>query len=75
MKKLSLKKLNLNTGDLLQKEQLKTVFGGFGGYCGGELSACSSTCNNDAQVLYGGSMTDAQIIAWFNACISSCCNG
>lgn len=31
MKKLSLKSLNLETKDLLQKNQLKAVFGGYGG--------------------------------------------
>ncbi|MFD0798011.1 hypothetical protein ACFQZJ_11095 [Maribacter chungangensis] len=29
MKKLSLEKLNLRSDDLLQQEQLKTVFGGY----------------------------------------------
>lgn len=32
MKKLNLKKLNLGADDLLQREQLKSVFGGYGGY-------------------------------------------
>lgn len=31
MKKLSLKMLNLNHDDLLQREQLKSIFGGYGG--------------------------------------------
>ena len=35
MKKLSLKKLNLEANDMLQRNQLKTVFGGNGGYGGG----------------------------------------
>ncbi len=43
MKKLSLKKLNLNAGDLLQREQLKAVFGGY------ETYSCKLTT-------YGGSM-------------------
>ncbi len=29
MKKLSLNKMKLETGDMLQREQLKTVFGGY----------------------------------------------
>ena len=32
MKKLSLKRFNLNTSDLLEKEALKTITGGYGGY-------------------------------------------
>ncbi|MEP1488878.1 MAG: hypothetical protein ABJK28_10665 [Algibacter sp.] len=31
MKKLSLKKLNLGANDMLQRNQLKTVLGGYGG--------------------------------------------
>ena len=44
MKKLSLKKLNLNVSDLLKKEQLKSVFGGYGGGhgCSGPLVPCQS---------------------------------
>lgn len=35
MKKLSLKNLNLGVNDLLQKQQLKSIFGGYGsGSCG-----------------------------------------
>ncbi|WP_136468922.1 hypothetical protein [Flagellimonas onchidii] len=59
MKKLSLKKLNLSKDDLVQKEQLKTVFGGYGGYggcfddcksdsdCGGDCPKCYFTSGND----------------------------
>ena len=32
MKKLSLKKLKLEATDLLQRNELKTIFGGYGGY-------------------------------------------
>ena len=38
MKKLSLKNLKLDTLDVLQRNQLKTVFGGEGGY--GEIDKC-----------------------------------
>ncbi|WP_026808949.1 hypothetical protein [Arenibacter latericius] len=48
MKKLSLKNLKLNSNDLLQREQLRSVFGGYGGgsctlHCvdGTELSVTS----------------------------------
>ncbi|UOY04904.1 hypothetical protein L0P88_13180 [Muricauda sp. SCSIO 64092] len=40
MKKLSLKRLDLNANDLLQREQLKTVFGGYGG------GACEISCSS-----------------------------
>ncbi len=33
MKTLSLKNLNLSSNDLLQREQLKNVYGGYGGGC------------------------------------------
>lgn len=39
MKKLSLKNLNLNHDDLLQREQLKSIFGGYGGG-GGDRQPC-----------------------------------
>ena len=38
MKKLSLKNLKLTSQDQLQREQLKTVFGGYGGYGGGSAT-------------------------------------
>lgn len=44
MKKLSLNKLKLDADDLLQREQLKTVFGGYGGFNGG--GDCNSNCSN-----------------------------
>ena len=48
MKKLSLKSLNLGANDLLQRNQLKTVFGGDSGYDAGGVcnshSGCSSGC-------------------------------
>lgn len=47
MKKLNLKNLKLNSNDLLQREQLKTVFGGYG-FCGQFCSydsECPSECS------------------------------
>ena len=41
MKKLSLKKLNLKANDLLERNQLKTVLGGDGGYT---VASCSAKC-------------------------------
>lgn len=46
MKKLSLKKLNLEANDLIKRNQLKEVFGGYeGGYEGG-LWTAKVTCNS-----------------------------
>jgi natural product precursor len=42
MKKLSLSKLNLKANDILQKEQLKTVFGGYTVYA----KCCTSNFSN-----------------------------
>lgn len=39
MKKLSLKRLNLSVDNLLKKEQLKTVFGGYSG-----SADCDGSC-------------------------------
>ncbi len=41
MKKLSLKKLKLEASDLLQRNQLKSVFGGYGGYHGSGNGLCT----------------------------------
>jgi hypothetical protein len=43
MKKLVLENLNLNPEDMLNREHLKTIFGGYGGYGGGGGS-CDSNC-------------------------------
>ena len=41
MKKLSLKKLKLEKSDLIERNQLKTVIGGYGGYGGyGDTGSC-----------------------------------
>ena len=41
MKKLSLKKLNLEADNILQREQLKSVIGGYDGfYCAGVFEVC-----------------------------------
>jgi len=54
MKKLSLKNLKLEASDLLQRNQLKTVFGGYGGYFGGsQTKPCRITCANGV-TLEGG---------------------
>ncbi|WP_339629824.1 hypothetical protein [uncultured Maribacter sp.] len=42
MKKLNLKNLNLQGNDLLKKEQLKSVVGGYDGfYCAYHYNACN----------------------------------
>ena len=41
MKKLSLKRLDLSIRDLLQREQLKSIVGGYDGfYCAGVFEVC-----------------------------------
>lgn len=42
MKKLSLKKLKLEANEMLQRDQLKTVFGGYGGY-DSDLTPCEDS--------------------------------
>ncbi|WP_299526764.1 hypothetical protein [Winogradskyella sp.] len=49
MKKLSLKKLSLSTNDLLQREQLKSIFGGYDLCAGqpcheGDTTKCGTQC-------------------------------
>lgn len=44
MRKLSLKNLKLEVNDMLQRNQLKTVFGGYGGY---GASSCSADCTKN----------------------------
>lgn len=44
MKKLSLKNLKLDVDDLLQREQLKTIFGGSGGNCPDDECQTDSDC-------------------------------
>ena len=49
MKKLNLKNLKLDADDMLQREQLKTVFGGYSGgcwvMCGDGTQAQTGHCN------------------------------
>ncbi|MGV8815867.1 MAG: hypothetical protein ACOH2D_17330 [Gelidibacter sp.] len=52
MKKLSLKNLKLGADDMLQRSQLKTVFGGYGG------GSCQSWVNGTHST--GLSVSDAQ---------------
>ncbi|UOY04902.1 hypothetical protein L0P88_13170 [Muricauda sp. SCSIO 64092] len=48
MKKLSLKKLDLNANDLLQREQLKSVTGGYDGfYCAYAFHYCDGKFPSD----------------------------
>ncbi len=51
MKKLSLKKLKLESSDLLQRNELKTVFGG-------EYNECQALVNG--QLYFGLSVSTAQ---------------
>jgi len=66
MKKLSLKKLKLEATDLLQRNELKTVFGGYdGGYGGGSNCATASSCNSTSDMKNGCACTSD----------SQCCSG
>ena len=52
MKKLNLKNLTLEVSDLLEREQLKTVFGGYSGMCQSGMecdydSDCPGSCHCD----------------------------
>jgi hypothetical protein len=53
MKKLSLKSLDFTSNERLQKEQLKSVFGGYGGYefdgfkCADAFVYCDNKYPND----------------------------
>ncbi|MFI1745055.1 hypothetical protein [Thalassobellus sediminis] len=56
MKKLSLKKLNLGASDMLQRNQLKTVFGG--GYGDGYYACCyNNDLFNCSPCVYTGTAT------------------
>ena len=48
MKKLSLKNLKLEATDMLQRNQLKTVLGGYGGY-GSGLCTCKLSPTRSAE--------------------------
>lgn len=56
MKKLSLKNLNLNADDMLQREQLKTVLGGYTAAQCVHIPSCwnwtNTTFNTDSQFSY-----------------------
>ena len=55
MKKLSLKKLNLESGEQLHREQLKTIFGGYGG---GNPCDTGTTCSSSSDCGSGCSCAD-----------------
>ncbi len=46
MKKLSLNKMKLEAGDMLQREQLKTVFGGYNDHSGD--GCCIDLCQTNS---------------------------
>lgn len=66
MKKLSLKKLNLEVNDMLQRNELKSVFGGYGdtGYqccsawgCGKCVTGSNEDCSGYGSEVWGQSCT------------------
>ena len=57
MKKLSLKNLKLEPKDLIERNQLKSVIGGYGGYGGDELWIAKVTCNGGTYAFTSGCRT------------------
>tara|TARA_R110002049_G_scaffold65035_1_gene170955 strand:+ start:85440 stop:85658 length:219 start_codon:yes stop_codon:yes gene_type:complete len=53
MKKLSLKNLKLEANDMLQRNHLKSVIGGY------EVSSCSATCDEETIVTCSGTNCSA----------------
>ncbi len=72
MKKLRLANLNLETNDLLQREQLKTVFGGYGG--GGNCfdDAISQLHQMEASIGDGVTFNDQEAAEWLNINYAAC---
>lgn len=68
MKKLSLKKLGLSAGDLLQREQLKSVFGGYSGDCFDD--AIGELQNMEASI--GFTLNDQEAAEWLNLNYATC---
>lgn len=72
MKKLSLKNLKLEANDMLQRNQLKSVFGGYGGY---NTGTCAYQ-NVHGWVVIDASKSTAQAGAAESGghwCCDSCC--
>lgn len=68
MKKLNLKSLKLNSDDVLQRERLKSIFGGANGYPPpGSGDTCYTTCIGSAQCV------GEHGIGWF--CMPISCEG
>ena len=66
MKKLSLKNLKLGANDMLQRNELKTVFGGYGGDgyqccndwgCGTCVTGSNEDCSSHGPDVWGQSCT------------------
>lgn len=56
MKKLSLNSLNLSINDFLNRDQLKSIFGGYNGTCTANCStSCSVTCSGGSCSAVDGS--------------------
>lgn len=55
MRKMSLNKLLFDSKDLLQREQLKTVFGGY------NAASCTADCGGGKKVTCTGSGTCVQV--------------
>ncbi|NKI27659.1 hypothetical protein HCG49_13905 [Arenibacter sp. 6A1] len=67
MKKLNLKKLNLKTNDLLLREQLKTIVGGYGN------GSCHPECSSNADCGYPQTDEICVNIKFPDGCITKRC--
>jgi len=63
-----MKNLNFDSSEILEKEQLKFIFGGNVG--------CLQYCGDTGTWLWeNSSMTDQEVSDWYDACNESCENG
>jgi hypothetical protein len=69
MKKLSLKSLDFTSNERLQKEQLKAVFGGYGGYSG--AGSCTIMCKDDT-MFYDTGCSNGNTLCHNHGGFSSC---
>lgn len=75
MKKLSLVRMNLTNDDLLQKEQLKSVFGGYSGpYCEGVAQASASSAEAEDHSSTGSCWSSSQYNYAYNYAYNICMN-
>ena len=71
--------MKIETNQLLQREELKKVYGGYDPEGNGWPcydSGCLTHCGDQGTWLWeNSSMSDQQIQDWYMGCMDSCCNG